>query len=67
MSELYLYEDDRIALIRALATAAYTFEERHGPGEADKMWELHSELTDITDECRKDKPLTITVGEHDEY
>jgi hypothetical protein len=62
-NELHLYKDGRRTLLSAVATGAYAFDERDKTEIADEVWELHSQLTDLTDECGKDYRLVITVEE----
>lgn len=62
-NELHLYKDGRRTLLSAVATGAYAFEERDKTEIADEVWELHSQLTDLTDECGSDHRLVITVEE----
>jgi len=52
--KLHLYEDGRRTLLRAVTTGAYAFEEREKTEIADEVWELHSKLTELTDECDSD-------------
>ena len=51
---LKLNEKERRTLLSGVATGAFCFEERGREEIADEVWDLHSQLTDLTDECDSD-------------
>lgn len=67
MTRLHLYEDGRKRLLRAVATAAYAFSVRDDTDSEDEMWELHSSLTDLTDECEEGDVLEIEVKQDERF
>lgn len=66
-SVVTLSQDGRKRLLRAVAVAAYTFNEKGDTESEDEMWELHSSLTDLTDECGDGDVLEIKVKQDERF